>query len=428
MSTVNEQALVRARQSRHRGRLSQVRIYLGKQMRFFINESDWKVLPMAAIIAALVTMVIRKRLFQNMEGDLMGAFALTCVCIWNGCFNSIQAVCRERAIVKREHRAGLHISAYVTAHMIYQFILCLLQTGITLAVMIILGNFKDPANPSMRPLNTILMGKGFMTPMMAIDLGITMLLVTYAADMMSLLISSVTHTTTGAMTVMPFILIFQLIFSGGLIPLPEWSKPLSKFTISTYGIRAITCQTNYNESTLITPWNTLVNMRDKEIIGEVSVGKVLDFLNEPALVKYRERVIMPSRNKEEALRDAGSALGLAEDDIDIILASGIFDTEGMSEPVTLGMIIDLANGSKVLQARRDLSVHYHTTVGELMDMIGEERVKEIVQTTTSIHSKKPEYARTADNIAGNWGVLLLYILVFSLLSTVVLEMIDRDKR
>ena len=39
---------------RHSGRDSQVRIYLGKQMRFFINESDWKVLPMAAIIAAMV--------------------------------------------------------------------------------------------------------------------------------------------------------------------------------------------------------------------------------------------------------------------------------------------------------------------------------------------------------------------------------------
>ena len=120
MSEKNKTGRSRLRRIRHTGRLDQVFIYLGKQLRFFINQSDWKVLPMAAIIAGLVGMVIRRRFFVNMEGSLIGAFALTCVALWNGCFNSIQSVCRERPIVKREHRSGMHISAYVTAHMIYQ--------------------------------------------------------------------------------------------------------------------------------------------------------------------------------------------------------------------------------------------------------------------------------------------------------------------
>ena len=42
------------RKIRRRGRESQTLVYLGKLFRFFIYESDWKVLPMAAIIAALV--------------------------------------------------------------------------------------------------------------------------------------------------------------------------------------------------------------------------------------------------------------------------------------------------------------------------------------------------------------------------------------
>ena len=87
MSEANTTAKKRISRIRHTGRGSQVRIYLGKQLRFFINENDWKVLPMAAIIAALVAMVIRKRYFVNMEGSLIGGFALTCVGIWNGCFN-----------------------------------------------------------------------------------------------------------------------------------------------------------------------------------------------------------------------------------------------------------------------------------------------------------------------------------------------------
>ena len=119
---------------RHRGRRSQILIYLGKFLRMFVYQNDWKVLPMAAVIAGLVAMVVKNMFFISMEGTLMSAFALTCVGIWNGCFNSIQVICRERDVIKREHRAGMHISSYVIAHLIYQGMLCLLQTAITLYV------------------------------------------------------------------------------------------------------------------------------------------------------------------------------------------------------------------------------------------------------------------------------------------------------
>ena len=96
---------------KHTGRVAQVFIYLGKCLRMFVYQSDWKVLPMGAVIAALVTMVVGANLFKTQEGTKLGVFALVCVCIWNGFFNSIQVVCRERDIIKREHRAGLHMSA-----------------------------------------------------------------------------------------------------------------------------------------------------------------------------------------------------------------------------------------------------------------------------------------------------------------------------
>ena len=103
---------------RHRGRGAQVLIYLGKLLRMFVYQNDWKVLPMAGLIAGLVGMVIRNRLFITMEGTLMGAFAMVMVCIWNGCFNSIQVICRERDVIKREHRSGMHISSYIASHML----------------------------------------------------------------------------------------------------------------------------------------------------------------------------------------------------------------------------------------------------------------------------------------------------------------------
>ena len=77
---------------RHLGRFEQIGIYFGKMLRMFVYQNDWKVLPMAAIIAGLVGMVIKSMLFVSMEGTLMGAFALVMVCVWNGCFNSIQVI------------------------------------------------------------------------------------------------------------------------------------------------------------------------------------------------------------------------------------------------------------------------------------------------------------------------------------------------
>ena len=291
----------RFRRVHHTGRTSQVWIYLGKQLRFFVNQSDWKVLPMAAIIAGLVGMVIRKRFYVSMEGDLISAFALTCVAIWNGCFNSIQSVCRERAIIKREHRSGMHISAYVTAHMIYQFFLCAAQTVLTMFVL------RQLSVPIPR------LSGGTITPWAICDLGITMFLITYAADMMSLFLSSISRTTTGAMTLMPFILIFQLVFSGGVIPLPEWSRPLSNFTISNYGIKAIAAESGYNELPMNAVWTTLSDMKNTEVGGSVSVGDILDKLDNPALEKKRTDVIVKSYTAAElAQLLADPSLGLRD--------------------------------------------------------------------------------------------------------------------
>ena len=382
----------RFRRVRHRGRGGQILIYLGKQLRFFINESDWKVLPMSAVIAALVSMVIRNKFFVNMEGCLIGAFALCCVAIWNGCFNSIQSVCRERPIIKREHRSGMHVSSYVAAHMIYQFLLCVAQTGLTMYVLRILG---VPI-----PL------KGFVTPFMIIDIGISMLLITYASDMMSLFISSISHTTTGAMTVMPFVLIFQLVFSGGIIPLPAWSQSLSDLTISNYGIRVLAAQSGYNEQPMVTGWNTLRSMRDMELGGTTTIGEIVQYLEGPTLDSYRDTRISDFLDQMQASEEAGPQSPVGD--------------------MTIGELIDVFSLSA--EEYKDQIVTVRTTVGKLIDLIGEEKVKTLVEQKTAEAAFKPQYDRDVENIAENWIILWFFTVFFAVLSTIVLELIDRDKR
>ena len=416
----------RVRKVHHTGRMSQIGIYLGKQLRFFINENDWKVLPMAAVIAGLVGMVIRKRFWLNMEGDLIGAFAIACVAIWNGCFNSIQSVCRERGIIKREHRSGMHISSYVAAHMIYQFLLCVAQTAITMFVF----RQLDVQIPRM--------GGGTVTNFAIADLGITFFLITYAADMMSLFLSSISRTTTGAMTLMPFILIFQLVFSGGVIPLPEWSRPLSNFTISNYGIKAIASISGYNELPMNAVWNTLSGMKGSEVGGTVSVGDIIDKLDSPFVEKKRDNVLIKSYSVGDlAQMLADPSMGLRDKQIGDTTLGAIleelqkdpdFSGEKVTAPITVGDVVDVIKNNEVIQAYRDKTFSLKMTVGEMLDLLGEENVKNFVMRKTAEASRKPEYAKTRSNIAKNWVMLAVFIFAFAALATIVLEMIDKDKR
>ena len=362
---------------RHRGRISQVRIYLGKFFRMFIFQNDWKVLPMAAVISALVGMVVQSNMFVTMEGTLFGAFALSCVCIWNGCFNSIQVVCRERGIIKREHRSGMHISSYVVAHMIYQAFLCLAQAVLMTIVCMRLG-VRFPA-------------KGFITGWFPLDFAISIFLITYASDMLGLFISSLVHTTTMAMTIMPFLLIVQLIFSGGFFSLPSWSQPLTNVTVSRYGLRSIAALGDYNELPAVTAWNTLSKMTDTE------VGKVIT----------TEDVIRVLQNEtvRAKLREVKAANGTTMESIaDLLLESGL--------------LAQFEGGEYDL----------HLKLSEIIDAIGEEKVETYINEAARIAGHVDDYDQTVDNIVGCWFTLIGMSLLFAALSVVSLEFIDKDKR
>ena len=483
----NQQRLFKAR---HRGRLAQIGIYLARQLVMFIYQSDWKVLPMAALIAGLVGMVVRNRLFINMEGTLMGGFAIVMVCIWNGCFNSIQVICRERDVIKREHRSGMHISSYIVSHMLYQALLCLLQTGVTLYVTRTVG-VQYPA-------------QGLFTPWMIVDFGISVFLITYAADMMSLWISTLARTTTTAMTIMPFVLIFQLVFSGGMMTLPEWTNYITPYTISNPALKVIAAQGDYNNRPVMTIWNQLNKMRGKAFSVTVTVGQVADFLRSkdiPAIQKLREtqlsRVftlgeirdamdneVFEALKQERIIEDASLVdllkavyesteyknvqdyeihagpfdfrLGTL---IDTVMTSGeimdhlagiqiahattlgdvldAIDAEGLldkyrdvqlGKDVFVGDLINLVCDSQTLQTFRDQSYTYSTTLGELVDLIGEERVKDILQNKIADASYNAAYDNTPDNIMNYWITLFLFALAFAALSTITLEFIDKDKR
>lgn len=212
-------------------RITQIGIYLGKHWRLFINERGWKVLIFGAVISALVSIVLGSGMFVYTMDTFSGGFALISACIWVGIFNSIQNICKERAIIKREHRARLHISSYIASHLIFQAGICLLQAAILLGISSAFLTY-----PSCAPLFGGVWLEYFITYFLCI----------YAADVLGLAISAIVKSPTTAMTVMPFILIIQMILSGMLFPLRGPMSFFGNLTISKWGLNATAISADYN--------------------------------------------------------------------------------------------------------------------------------------------------------------------------------------
>ncbi len=274
------------RRVHYTGRLGQMWVYHGKLFRLFWFERNWKSLIMAGVIAWLVGAVVGVRMFQSMEGATTGALAFVCVSVWNGFFNSIQSVCKERDIIKREHRTGMHITSYLGAHIIYQAILCFLQVVISLAIYLQMG-MKFPEHGVMVPGNSV------------VDVGITLFLITFAADMLALMVSCIVRTTTVAMTIVPFLLIIQMLFAGVAFPLDKTMDKVAMAAVSRWGINALCAQADFNSLPSNAVWNKLYSQRNID-----GVDMVVDYMMDNKLVddfryKTAESAITP---KYEATR------------------------------------------------------------------------------------------------------------------------------
>lgn len=382
------------RKVRHRGRFEQIGIYLVKFMRLFVYQNDWKVLPMSIVIAGLVSLVVRRDFFVTMEGTLKGALALSCVAIWNGFFNSIQVVCREREIIKREHRSGLHISSYIVSHMLYQAILCLIQTVLTIYTSKMMGiNFPK---------------QGLFTNWMMVDIGITVFLISYSADMISLWISTLVHNTTTAMSIMPFILIAQLVFSGGIFQLPAWSDGISRLMISHYGVRCIAAQADYNNRPMVTAWNTLIKMEDNDIEVAYTIDELMVML------------------KDE---DQGTVVKLLSADGAGRIIKDTLKAYHVDKSVIVNAIITAIKNDPRYESMKDEKITiFKIKIRDVIDAVGRDRVKDYLQYKTAQVTQNPDYAMTKQNIAQMWLAFVLFIVLFSSLSIVCLEFIDKDKR
>lgn len=184
------------------------------------------------LIAVLLYIVADKQIFDIYESTKSMLFALSCSGIWIGLFNSIQEICKERVILKREYMANLKLPGYVLSKFVLQAILGLVQAGLlTFVFLKLTGKTR----------------RGLFLEHFSIEIFFTVWLTVLAAITMGFVISSMVRTGDKAMAIAPFVLIIQLLFSGILFALKGAGEVISYCTISRWSVESLRSIVNLNK-------------------------------------------------------------------------------------------------------------------------------------------------------------------------------------
>lgn len=132
-------------------------------------------------------------------------FIMAFSAIMFGCINAAREVVKEEAIYRRERAVNLGILAYLFSKIGVLSILCLLQS----LVLVTLVSVVDPFHQGV-----------FLPPFL--EVYITIALTSLVGLMMGLTVSSLAPNTDRAMSLIPLLLIPQVIFSGTIFPLTQW--------------------------------------------------------------------------------------------------------------------------------------------------------------------------------------------------------------
>ena len=163
-----------------------------------------------------------ENVFNIYESTKSILFALSCSGIWIGMFDSIQEICKERVILKREYMANLKLPCYMMSKFVLQMLLGMVQAVTTIWLTVV------------------------------------------AAIAMGFIISSIAKSGDKAMTAAPFVLIIQLLFSGILFNLEGMGKKISYCTVSRWSVEALGSIARLNKLELkmqaVSSWGILIGM------------------------------------------------------------------------------------------------------------------------------------------------------------------------
>jgi len=222
------QATAQKHSKRH-GRLRQVAVLSKRHLHIIRNDRVrlLMILLQAPLLAVLIFLVADGQQFEQYEMTRSLLFAMACSAFWVGILNSIQEICKERNILKREYMTGLRLDSYILSKVIVMGLICAAQAFLLTTVFVLLVG---------KPDERVVFGA-------YIELLITTFVTMFAASATGIFVSALFKNADRAMTVAPILLMPQLLFSGQIFKLEGGANLLSwiaacRFTMEAYGTTA----------------------------------------------------------------------------------------------------------------------------------------------------------------------------------------------
>ena len=314
------------------------------------------------LIGALMALVAEDGIYEKMFETRSILFALMSAGIWMGLFNTIQEIYKERVILKREYMANLKLPIYMLSKYIVQSVIAAIQAVILVAVFVLM---KGKPNCS-----------GVILESAVVEMMVTIFVTVFASAAFGLLISAISKNGDRAMTIAPFVLIIQLLFSGILFSLDGVTEKISYVTFSRWSMEALGSTNNLNE---LTP------------VGEEDAKKAEEEAKE---------------KQDELIASCNDAMASMQDAYEEIIEDLISDTEN---------IIIAAGGTPE-------PVEYEKPTQTSIEIDDEDEEEEEEEEEDEM------FVRTETHVAKCWGFLFAVTFLFAGVSIAVLTKLKDEQR
>ena len=202
--------------------IHQISVLCARYVKLIINDRQRLLLLLfqAPVLAFLISLVKDGNQYKGYGMTKSLLFALSCCAFWIGMLNAIQEICKERSILRREYMTGLSLDSYITSKMAVLGILCVIQSVMVVSVFALAVGL---------PKHGVVFLSYF-------EILFTTVLTSLSAAAMGLFVSSMFTNPDRAMTVAPFLLMPQMLFSGLLFKLEGVTKVISVFAICRWSM------------------------------------------------------------------------------------------------------------------------------------------------------------------------------------------------
>ena len=217
------------------GFLSQFLSLSGRYIRLILNDRSRLMLLLlqGPLLATVISMVASEDCFAVYERGKSCMFALSCAAFWVGIFDSIQEICKERDIFKREYQGGVGLGAYIASKAVVLSGLCLLQSTMLCAVFFTVTEWVGKAGGKLGP--------GCLFPSGSLEMMVSVSLLMLSAMYLGLLVSALFDNPDRAIALAPLLIMPQILFAGVVFKLDEGSiaERLSYAVNCRWGMEAL---------------------------------------------------------------------------------------------------------------------------------------------------------------------------------------------